>query len=93
MSSFGRRELYEIPFDQIELLCDPDAPEAAPYRKGGSVKVVKEDYTSYRDGVPYYTMIVRDSPRKLKLLLDLTPEAVRMIRRQRPGAVKVRGIA
>ena len=38
-------------------------------------------------------MIVRDSPRKLKLLLDLTPEAIRMIRRQRQDAVKIRGIA
>ena len=93
VSSFGRRELYEIPFDQIELLCDPDAPEAAPYRQDGTVKVKKEDYTSYRDGVPYYTMIVRDSPRKLKLLLDLTPEAIRMIRRQRQDAVRIRGIA
>jgi len=57
------------------------------------VKVKKEDYTSYRDGVPYYTMIVRDSPRKLKLLLDLTPEAIRMIRRRRRDAVKIPGIA
>ena len=49
----------------------------------------KEDYTSYREDVPYYTMIVRDEPKPLKLLLDLTPEAIRLIRRRRPGAVRV----
>ena len=59
----------------------PDAPEALPYKKGGSIRVKKEDFTSYREGVPYYTVIVRDTPRPLKLLLDLTPEALRLIRR------------
>ena len=58
-----------------------DAPEALPYKKGGSIRVKKEDFTSYREGVPYYTVIVRDTPRPLKLLLDLTPEALRLIRR------------
>ena len=78
----------EIPFDRITLLCRPDAPEAMPYRKGGSVKVKKEDYTSYREDVPYYTMIVRDEPKPLKLLLDLTPDAIRRIRRWNREAVR-----
>ena len=89
VSSYGRRMLYEIPFDRITLLCEPDAPEAMPYKKGGSVKVNKEDYTSYREDVPYYTIIVRDDPKPLKLLLDLTPEAIRLIRRRKPEAVRV----
>ena len=89
MSDRGRRELYEIPFSRILLLCRPDAPEAMPYKKGGSVKVNKEDFTSYREEVPYYTMIVRDDPKLLKLLLDLTPEAIRMIRRSVPAVVHV----
>ena len=89
VSSTGRRPLYEIRFDRITLLCAPDAPEAMPYKKGGSVKVHKEDYTSYREDVPYYTMIVRDEPKPLKLLLDLTPEAIRLIRRRRPEAVRI----
>ncbi len=88
VSDLGRRELYEIPFDRITLLCRPDAPEAMPYRKGGSVKVKKEDYTSYREDVPYYTMIVRDEPKPLKLLLDLTPDAIRRIRRWNREAVR-----
>ena len=92
VSDRGRNRLYEIPFDRITLLCEPDAPEAMPYKKGGTVKVVKEDYTSYREDVPYYTMIVRDEPKPLKLLLDLTPEAIRMIRCRKPQAVKVSGV-
>ena len=90
VSERGRRELYEIPYARIQLLCEPDAPEAAPYKKGGSVKVNKEDYTSYREDVPYYTMIVRDDPNPLKLLLDLTPEAIRLIRRKNRDAVKAK---
>ena len=92
VSDRGRRRLYEIPFDRIELLCAPDAPEALPYRKGGSVRVRKEDFTSYREDVPYCTVIARDEPRPLKLLLDLTPEAIRMIRRRRPEAVRAEGL-
>ena len=89
VSDRGRRRLYEVPFSRIILLCPPDAPEALPYKKGGSVKVRKEDFTSYREGVAYYTLIARDEPRALKLLLDLTPEAIRLIRRWNPDAVKV----
>ena len=29
VSERGRRELYEIPYARIQLLCEPDAPEAA----------------------------------------------------------------
>ena len=92
VSDRGRRLLYEIPFDQIQLVCAPDAPEAQPYKKGGSVRVKKEDYTSYREGVPYYTVIVKDEPVPLKLLMDLTPEAIRVIRRRNREAVKVEGL-
>ena len=91
VSDRGRRRLYEIPADRIRLVCLPDSPEAQPYKKGGSIPVKKEDYTSYREGVPYYTMIVNDEPRPLKLLLDLTPEALRLLRRWNPEAVKAIG--
>lgn len=88
VSDRGRVRLYEIPADQIFLVCAPDAPEALPYRKNGSVKVKKEDYTSYRDGVPYYTVLVRDEPKPLKLLLDMTPEALRLLRSWNREAVR-----
>ena len=90
VSDRGRRRLYEIPFSEIQLVCEPDAPEALPYKKGGSIKVKKEDFTSYREGVPYYTVIVKDQPLPRKLLLDLTPEAIRLIRRWNREAVRVK---
>ena len=79
VSDAGRRLLHEIPFQQISLICRPDAPEAAPYRKGGSVRIKKVDYTSYREDVPYYTVIAEEDGTALKLLLDLNGEAVRSL--------------
>lgn len=32
----GRRRLWEIPADRIELVCEPDAPEALPYKRAAS---------------------------------------------------------
>lgn len=89
VSDHGRNLLYEIPYGSIVLVCRPDSDEAAPYRKGGAVRVKKEDYTSYREDVPYYTVIVRDEPRMLKLLMDLTPEAIRLLRRRNRETVRI----
>ena len=90
VSDHGRTLYYEIPYSEIQMVCLPDAPEAMPYKKGGTIPVVKKDYTSYREGVPYYTVIVRDQPKPLKLLMDLTPEAIRMIRRKnREADIKI----
>ena len=62
----------------------------AKYRaKGGTVKVHKYDYTSYDDNVPYYTMIIVEGRRKIKLLLDLDEEMLDAIRRICPGKVIV----
>ncbi|MER1994061.1 MAG: hypothetical protein ABS897_08510 [Eubacteriales bacterium] len=88
VSDRGRRVLHEIPFAAVKLLCDPDAPEALPYKKGGSIPVRKYDYTSYRDDIPYRTLIAEEDGQVFKFLLDLNDEAVRMIRRQNPSAVK-----
>ena len=85
----GRRLLHEIPFASVSLLCRPDAPEALPYKKGGSIQIPKADYTSYRDDIPYYTMIAEEDGKQIKLLLDLNDEAIWRIRRKNPGAVKV----
>ncbi len=87
VSDRGRRCLHDIPFEKITLLCNPDAPEALPYKKGGSIKIRKEDYTSYREDVPYYTVIAEEDGTPVKLLLDLNGEAIRMIRRRKPEAV------
>ena len=88
VSDRGRRVLYEIPFSAVKLLCRPDAPEALPYKKGGSIPIKKADFTSYRDDVPYYTLIAEENGQSVKLLLDLNDAAIRMIRRRNPAAVK-----
>ena len=87
VSDMGRRVLHEIPYREIRLLCLPGAPEAATFKRGGDIRVKKYDYTSYQDDIPYYTMIVGEEPQRVKLLLDLTPESIALLRRACPGAV------
>lgn len=89
VTDHGRSEEYDIPYSRILLVCLPDSAEAQPYKKGGEIRVKKEDYTSYREDVPYYTVIVRDEPRMLKLLMDLTPEAIRLLRRRNRETVRI----
>ena len=85
----GRVSLHEIPFREIKLLAHPDDPAAVPYRKGGSEKVKKYDYTSYEEGKPWYTLIAREDGETVKLLLDLNDEAIQAIRRANRAAVRV----
>ena len=60
----------------------------AKYRiKGGTVRLPKYDYTSYEDDVPYYTMIIMDGRKKIKLLLDLTDEMLQVLKRMYPDKV------
>ena len=94
VSDRGRRVLHEISFADVELVCLPDAPEAQPYKKkGGTVRLPKKDYTSYREGVPYYTVIATEEGKKMKFLLDLTSEAVARLRRRCHDAVRIPGSA
>ena len=88
-SDRGRRMLHEIPWTSVKLLCRPDAPEALPYKKGGSIPIKKVDYTSYKEEIPYYTMIAEEDGKPLKLLLDLNDDAIRLIRRRNREAVKI----
>ena len=50
-------------------------------------KLKKYDYTSYEEDVPYYTMIIREDGRKIKLLLDLTEEMLHTMKTQFPEKV------
>ncbi len=93
VSDRGRKRLHEIPFSDIRLVCEPDAPEAAPYKKKtGTIPVKKVDYTSYQEDIPYYTVIAEAEGKPLKLLLDLTPEAIRLIRRWNRQAVASKNV-
>ena len=61
---------------------------AAKYKKnGGTEQLKKYDYTSYDDNTPYYTMIIKEDGRKIKLLLDLTEEMLHTIKTQHPEKV------
>ena len=87
-ASSGRTVLHEINLADVEALASPDDPCVARYKKGGEEKIRKFDYTSYEENQPYYTMIAKEDGQKIKLLLDLTPEAISLIRQANPPAVK-----
>ena len=89
LTDFGRLPRHEIVLRDVEILARPDDPAVAPFRRGGGERVRKFDYTSYREGVAWYTMIAREDGRRVKLLLDLTPPAIDYIRRENRGAVRV----
>ena len=88
VSDRGRFLQHEFPLTDITVLARPDDPAVAAYRKGGSEKIQKFDYTSYQEEIPYYTMIVTQNGQRIKLLLDLTPEAIACIRHENRAAVK-----
>ena len=88
VASSGRTVLHEINLANMEVLASPDDPSVARYKKGGAEKVPKYDYTSYEENRPYYTMIVKEDGQKIKLLLDLTPEAISLIRQVNPASVR-----
>ena len=85
----GRVTRHEFALQDIEILAAPRDEAVAPFRKDGTVKLKKFDYTSYDDSVPYYTMIVREDGQRIKLLLDLTDAAIDRIRRANRDAVKI----
>ena len=84
----GRRTRHDFSTQDIEILACPDDSCVSAYKKGGSVKLPKFDYTSYDDSVPWYTMIVKEEGRLIRLLLDLTPEAINRLRVENPSAIQ-----
>lgn len=74
--------------DELEIVAPHDSELVEKYRKGGSEgDLPKFDYTSYEDSVPYYTMIIRENGRKVKLLLDLDDDFLDSLRRLCPGKI------
>ena len=60
----------------------------AKYKKnGGTEHLKKYDYTSYEEDTPYYTMIIKEDGRKIKLLLDLTEEMLHTLKTRYPRKV------
>ena len=83
-----RREVHVLNLKDMEVLA-PNWPDAvAKYRKnGGTEKIPKFDYTSYEPEIPYYTMIIMENRKKIKLLLDLEDDMIAAIKRMYPQKV------
>ena len=83
-----RKNRHELNLQELEVLAPNWHDAVAKYRiKGGTVRLPKFDYTSYDDDIPYYTMIITENKKKIKLLLDLTDEMMQDIKRMYPDRV------
>ncbi len=85
-----RKNAQLIPMEQVVVIAQHDAEAVFRYRKGqpeGNLR--KYDYTSYKDEIPYYTLIARDadSGLKSKVLLDLNQEMLGEMKRRFPDKV------
>ena len=77
-----RREVHELDIKNMEVVAPNWHEAVAKYRRnGGTEKLPKYDYTSYEPDIPYYTMIIMENRRKIKLLLDLEDDMIRAMKR------------
>lgn len=83
-----RRTAHELDLDKMEVTAPNMHPSVAKYRRnGGTEQLKKYDYTSYDENILYYTMIVTEDGRKIKLLLDLTDNMLQVLKTRYPKKV------
>lgn len=83
-----RRTAHVLDIKDMEILAPNWHDAVARYRKnGGSEKLPKFDYTSYEEETPYYTMIVLENKRKIKLLIELSEPMLRALKQAYPSKV------
>lgn len=83
-----RREVHQLNMQELEVVAPNWHESVARYRlKGGSERLKKYDYTSYEDDIPYYTMIIKENGRKIKILLDLNGEMLHAMKHMCPDRV------
>lgn len=83
-----RTEAHHLDLRNLEVVAPHWHESVAQYKKkGGSVRLPKFDYTSYEEETPYYTMIITEEERKIKLLLDLTEEMLHFMKKIYPQKV------
>lgn len=83
-----RKTEHTLNLKDMEVVAPNWHDAVAQYRKnGGGVSLPKYDYTSYDDNIPYYTMIIMEDNRKIKLLLDLDSEMLDVMKRVYPQKV------
>ncbi len=86
----SRKTTQVIYYKDIEVVAPPDHELVLKYKKkGGTEKVKKYDYTSYLEGVPYYTVIAKKGNEKIKLLMDLDEEILRSLKMRDPMKVHI----
>lgn len=85
-----RREEHMLNLKELEVVAPNWHEAVAKYRlKGGTEKLPKYDYTSYEPEIPYYTMIITENQKKIKLLLDLPEDMLQAMKRINPQKVFV----
>ncbi len=85
-----RKEVHVLDLKNMEVVAPNWHDAVARYRlKGGTEKLPKYDYTSYEPDVPYYTMIIMEERRKIKLLLDLEEDMLCAMKHMYPDKVFV----
>ena len=83
-----RREVHVLNLKDMEVLAPNWHDAVAKYRKNGGTEILpKFDYTSYEPEIPYYTMIIMENRKKIKLLLDLEDDMIAAIKRMYPQKV------
>ncbi len=83
-----RKTAHELDLRQLEVVAPHWHGSVAKYKKnGGTEHLKKYDYTSYEEDTPYYTMIIKEDGRKIKLLLDLTEEMLHTLKTRYPQKV------
>lgn len=83
-----RKEAHELNLGELEVLAPNWHDAVAKYRKnGGTEKIHKYDYTSYDPDIPFYTMIITEDRKKIKLLLDLEEDMLLAMKHKYPQKV------
>ena len=79
---------HQIPFVDIDVIAPHAHDAVARYRiKGGTERLKKYDYTSYNDSIPYFTVIAREEKQKIKILMDLDDNMLRILKNRMPDRV------
>lgn len=83
-----RKEVHELNLKDLEVVAPNWHDAVAKYRRnGGTEKIPKYDYTSYDPDIPYFTMIIIENRKKIKLLLDLEEDMMNEMKRLYPDKV------
>ena len=78
-----RSNACEINLENMEILAPCNHEIVKKYKKGSeNANILKYDYTSYDDEIPYYTMIITENGQKIKLLLDINDEMMDRLTRK-----------